>query len=232
MNGAPRIRCKPEHDGFSGVPRRGKQAVRVASDAARELSSRACHHKRIGAVFCNAETQLALLVSAARYRVSMFWLLKTTFSYGSIALILIQHAYAGGYSAAERYAGERTAFGLQTTGCNASVFAQAPEDHSLFLGRQMITKDGENTCDGRAWKIVLDRLDWTTKTFEIVHPVITPPVEIEGGRRLLNAYDPDIVEFRGDYWLTFECVGDGIPGTTTCLAPMDKRSMTLEPENI
>src|SRR5271156_5597616 len=99
----------------------------------------------------------------------MFSLLKTTFSYWSITLVLIQQVNAGGYSTAERYAGERTAFQLQTTGCNASVFAQAPEDHSLFFGRQMITKDGENSCDARAWKIVLDRLDWATKTFEIVH---------------------------------------------------------------
>jgi len=162
----------------------------------------------------------------------MFSLFKMTFFCWSITLTLIQQVYAGDYSTPERYAGERTAFGLQSTGCNASVFAQAPEDHSLFLGRQMITKDGENTCDGRGWKIVLDRLDWTTKTFEIVHPVITPPVEIEGGRRLLNAYDPDIVEFRGEYWLTFECVGDGIPGTSTCLVSVDKQSMTVEPKDI
>lgn len=81
-------------------------------------------------------------------------------------------------------------------GCNASAFAQLPDDAHLFIGRQLLTADGElayptqaQDCSGgnpnneivgksfNRWSLMLDRFDWKTKKFEVVKPLIDTSVK-------------------------------------------------------
>jgi len=68
--------------------------------------------------------------------------------------------------------------------CNATSFAQIPDDPSLFIGRRLVTNEGKlagvsgaNDCSGgdpaneakgrpfNRWGLVLDRFDWKTRRF-------------------------------------------------------------------
>jgi hypothetical protein len=86
-------------------------------------------------------------------------------------------------------------------GCNASAFAQLPHDTDLFIGRQLLTADGElapptraQDCSGgdpgnekagksfNRWSLMLDRFDWKTKKFEVVKPLIDTSVDPATGQ--------------------------------------------------
>ncbi|MFS0851640.1 hypothetical protein AB3M93_19575 [Novosphingobium panipatense] len=81
-------------------------------------------------------------------------------------------------------------------GCNASAFAQLPRDPDLFIGRQLLTADGQlappagaQDCSGgnpdnekagksfNRWSLMLDRFDWKAKKFEVVKPLIDTSVD-------------------------------------------------------
>jgi hypothetical protein len=86
-------------------------------------------------------------------------------------------------------------------GCDATAFAQVPDDRSLFIGRQSITAEGRlagvngpNDCSGGdrkneaagkpydRWGLVLDSFNWRTKQFSIVKPLIDTSVDPHTGR--------------------------------------------------
>ena len=119
---------------------------------------------------------------------------------------------------------------LSGTGCNTASFAQIPGERDLFLGRQPIAASSINDCSSSRWEIVLDRLDWEAHAFTLLHPILTPPLSIEAGAaRITTAYDPYVVWFNGEYWIAFECAGDGIPGASTCMGPLKDDKSTIDP---
>lgn len=89
---------------------------------------------------------------------------------------------------------------LTLPGCNASAFAQLPDDPSLFVGRQLLTADGElappaqaNDCSGgnpenskigksyNRWSLMLDRFDWKSGRFTVVKPLLDTSIDPKTG---------------------------------------------------
>jgi hypothetical protein len=128
-----------------------------------------------------------------------------------------------------QFFGKTDSVRLTGTGCNATSLSQVPGHGDLFLGRQLITDSGANDCSGSKWEIVLDRFDWKSHVFSIVHIVLKPPFAIDGGAaHVTSAYDPYVVRVRDEFWIAFECVGDGITGTSTCIAPLNLAAGSID----
>lgn len=150
-------------------------------------------------------------------------------------------------------------------GCNATAFAQLPGDRSLFIGRQLITDQGRiagvsgpNDCSGgdaanqqrgrpfNRWALVLDRMDWKTKRFSIVKPLLDPTTDPKSGRsralvtggpmrglRIMSAYDPSVAQWKGTTYVAFECtvengVAFGVQQTSSCISVYDPRTKSLD----
>jgi hypothetical protein len=151
------------------------------------------------------------------------------------------------------YFGRTGARVIQRTGCNAGVNVQIPGTTDLFVGRHLFKKDGfpltsEEKCGpGEAvreaiksnrWGVVLSQLDWQNKRFILVKPLLISMTVVPAGPlrgAILRASDPDIVTYRGQYLLAFEClvVNGGkyrVQGTSACLAPYDpaRRELRLD----
>jgi hypothetical protein len=118
---------------------------------------------------------------------------------------------------------------LVGTGCNTASYAQIPGSKDLFVGRQPMTTTATNDCSRSQWEVVLDRLDWKTHIFTLLHPILRPPLTIGGGARITTAYDAFIIRFGGEYWMAFECSGDRIPGASTCMAALTPDAGSIYP---
>lgn len=89
---------------------------------------------------------------------------------------------------------------VASPGCNASAFAQLPDSPDLFIGRQLLTADGElapptkaSDCSGgnpdnqksgksfNRWSLMLDRFDWKNNRFEAVKPLLNTSIDPETG---------------------------------------------------
>ena len=89
---------------------------------------------------------------------------------------------------------------LTLPGCNSSAFAQLPADPSFFVGRQLLTADGQlappaqaNDCSGgnpenqrigksfNRWSLMLDRFDWKSGRFEVVKPLLDTSIDPKTG---------------------------------------------------
>ncbi len=150
-------------------------------------------------------------------------------------------------------------------GCNATAFAQLPGDPTLFLGRQLVGADGglagitsTNDCSGgdpanesagkpfNRWSLTLVRLDWRTRRFTIVKPLIDTSLDRRTGRSaaritggamrgaiIRSGYDPSVVRFGGSDVVVFECTIEngsryGSAGTSVCLSIYDPKTRTLD----
>jgi hypothetical protein len=132
-------------------------------------------------------------------------------------------------SVAGQFFGKTDYVRLVGTGCNTTAMSQVPGHVELFLGRQMISETGANDCSGKKWQLVLDRLDWKSHVFTVVSYLLKPPFAIEGGAaHITSAYDPYIVRFGKEFWIAFECVGDGITGTSTCMTPFNLADASID----
>ena len=141
------------------------------------------------------------------------------------------------------YLGENDAEAVKQTGCNSATYAPVPGQDTFFIGRQLFKADGspasrEDGCASPAvreaahashWGLVLDRLDWGTKSFSIVKSLLVTPAQItEGpirGATIRGAYDADIAFYRGQYLMVFECSFEvkvsGVEGVSSCFAVLD-----------
>lgn len=163
------------------------------------------------------------------------------------------------------YMGGRDAITLTPPGCNAVNFAQVPGSSDLFIGRQLLTADGQlagvsgpDDCSGgnpdnakngkifNRWGLTLDRLDWSTHRFSIVKPVLDTSIDPQTGRPrslitggpmsgaiIQSAYDANLLNYRGQYWLVFECIvanGEryGVVGTSSCIGAYDPSQQALD----
>ena len=154
---------------------------------------------------------------------------------------------------------------VQPVGCNATSLAQMPGSPELFLGRQLLTADGQiagitgpNDCSGgnpdnqrtgkvfNRWALTLSKLDWSTHQLMLVKVLLDTSVEpvtkrsraflTAGpmrGAAIRSAYDPDVVHFRDQYLVVYECtLEDGKPfavqGTSSCISAYDPHSQTID----
>jgi hypothetical protein len=151
------------------------------------------------------------------------------------------------------YWGQSDAFIVAQTGCNAANNVQVPGTTNLFVGRHFFKQDGspitpQEKCGNdegvreavRSSRlgIVLSQLDWQNRRFSIVKPLAVSTVVISGGPQrggILRVNDPNIVIYRGQYLMAFEClIVNGakykVDGTSACIAPYDpvRRQMRLD----
>jgi hypothetical protein len=123
---------------------------------------------------------------------------------------------------------------LNTVGCNATALAQVPGTTDLFLGRQLLTAEGQiagaTDCSGGTqkakapgktynhWALTLVSFNWTTHTFTLLKPLLDTSIDAASGKSraqitggpmkgalIRSAYDPAIVRFDGTYFVVFEC---------------------------
>jgi len=148
------------------------------------------------------------------------------------------------------YFGQLGASIITPIACGAAANAQVPGTTDLFVGRQFFKQDGslttaEEKCGNNEgireairssrWGIVLAKLDWQHKKFTIVKPLIAPMTEITGGPMkgavIKKALDPQMVIYRGEYVMTFECIvirqHYRIQGTSACIATYDPVSQQV-----
>lgn len=105
--------------------------------------------------------------------------------------------------------------------CNSGSFTQLPDNRDYFIGRLLIntTSDG---CSGDRWQLGLFKMDWANNVLNFQKAVTTPPMIAGSLGTILSTYDPSIVKYNGEYWLTFECYGTGGSLKTlvsACLVP-------------
>lgn len=146
-------------------------------------------------------------------------------------------------AASAEYFGEKDSEIVRQTGCNSTAYAPVPGQDNLFVGRQFFKADGtpigrEDGCGSAAareaigatrWGLVLDRLDWGTKSFSIVKSLLVTPAQITvgpiQGATIRAAYDADVALYRGQYLVAFECGFavrvNGIEGVSSCLGVLN-----------
>ena len=157
---------------------------------------------------------------------------------------------------AAEYFGAKDSVVIQASGCNSSDNVPIPGTPNLFIGRQFYKRDGSLTTIDEAcgkdqdiqeaikanrWGMTLERLDWQTKTFTVVKPLLRPMTQITGGpirgAAVNVAYDASIVNYHGQYLVAFECtIQKGgafkIDGTSGCMGRYDPASQTILPNSL
>jgi hypothetical protein len=145
---------------------------------------------------------------------------------------------------------------IQPVGCNATALVQVPDSAELFLGRQLLTDDGRiagitgpNDCSGgkaNRWALTLSRFDWGTRQFTLLKALLDTSIDpathqsratLTGGPMkgavIRSAYDPDMVRFRDQYWVVYECTLDngkpfGVEGTSSCISLYDPHLQAID----
>jgi hypothetical protein len=172
-----------------------------------------------------------------------------------IVMVLAVFQLVNSSSASAAGATAAAYFGLDAvivvpTGCNASNNVQVPGTTNLFVGRQFFKQNGalttaEEKCGAdedireavrsNRWGIVLSQLNWQNKQFSIIKALIGEITVISGGPirgARMKVSDPDIVSYRGEYLMTFECLilnggSYKIDGTSACIAPYEPASQQV-----
>lgn len=158
-----------------------------------------------------------------------------------------------GAGTAPSYSGQRGVTAVMATGCNATAYAPVPGRTDLFIGRQFFTVDHSPLLSGSGcskqlepvrnirFGLVIARLDWPTRQFIFVKPLLAPPFTVPSGpfrgAIIRAAYDPDIVAYDGQFVLAFECILAnkalyGVQGTSSCLAVYDPATQTIKPGTV
>ena len=154
---------------------------------------------------------------------------------------------------------------LQPVGCNATSLAQVPGSAELFLGRQLLTADGQvagitgpNDCSGgnpdnqstgkifNRWALTLSKLDWSTHKLTLAKVLLDTSIDpvtnrsraiLSGGPMrgavIRSAYDPNIVRFRDQYFIAYECTLENgkpfeVQGTSSCISAYDPGLQTID----
>jgi len=154
---------------------------------------------------------------------------------------------------------------LNTLGCNATSLVQVPGTTDTFMGRQLLTAEGQiaditgpNDCSGgnpdnerngkvfNRWALTLSHFDWNSHQFSLTKILLDTSIDpttkrsrtiITGGPMkgalIRSAYDPDVVRYRGEYWVVYECtLEDGGPfavrGTSSCISAYDPARKSID----
>ena len=131
-------------------------------------------------------------------------------------------------------------YNISMFGCNDDNIHQIPGYPDYFVGRIPISVDS----DGRrlpppgnfgcqtagAWGLGLLKMEWTSPSFTMSFVKLLlwpnaldgrfPKTPIQNGKYVLNsAYDATIILHEEEYWLSFECAGQGF-ATSSCAGPL------------
>lgn len=114
--------------------------------------------------------------------------------------------------------------------CNSVSFHQIPGNGNYFIGRRLIntTSDG---CSGSNWTLSLFQMDWASHTLNRIRDVISLPVALtDQNANITSAYDPTVISFNGELWMSFECVDTGasLGGVSACLAPISSTTFDVD----
>jgi hypothetical protein len=109
--------------------------------------------------------------------------------------------------------------------------------------------DRENQTRGQVfnrWALTLNRFDWRARRFALEKVLLDTSIDptTKQSRAILtagpmrgavirSAYDPDVVRFRGEYLVSFECTLEngehfGVSGTSSCIGVYDPARQTLD----
>jgi hypothetical protein len=113
-----------------------------------------------------------------------------------LANILAALFLAAGAAVAGDSGGDSAFILLQPVGCNATSLAQVPGSAELFLGRQLLTADGQvagitgpNDCSGgnpdnqstgkifNRWALTLSKLDWSTHKLTLIKALLDTSID-------------------------------------------------------
>ncbi len=115
---------------------------------------------------------------------------------------------------------------LVTPPCHSYAFSQIPGYPEYFIGKWVL-KGSSGGCDisnGGTATLALFIFDWSTHTMLMIRylPMPIPYVRSDGKTvYITQAYDPYTVRLDdGELWVSFECGGVGIAGTSACVAPL------------
>jgi hypothetical protein len=127
--------------------------------------------------------------------------IMTRASAAIIAVLLCAAAGAAPPPAAEPYLGARDAIVVAAAGCNSSAYSAVPGSNELFLGRLLLTAEGElpalngpADCSGgnpdnqktgkifSRWALSLHHFDWGTHRFSIVKTVLDTSLDPATGQ--------------------------------------------------
>jgi len=134
-------------------------------------------------------------------------------------------------------------FGIGMLGCNADSNHQIPGYPDYFAGRQGIVLNaqgqrepapGDGTCNWTDMRLILGKMDWSTRQLEYVTTLLDantgtnngvpnsfPKTPIQGGKFVIqSAYDPNVMSYNGELWVSFECWGQGMSHVSSCVGPM------------
>jgi hypothetical protein len=103
--------------------------------------------------------------------------------------------------------------------CNSAAFSQVPTNHNLFIGR-VLQNTTTTPCNGSKWGLGLFQMNWATHTLTFLRYVLQPPVSLST-KTLTSVYDPSVVSYNGELWVSFECGGFGIIGASSCVGPLN-----------
>ncbi|MFV0677884.1 hypothetical protein [Variovorax sp. tm] len=113
--------------------------------------------------------------------------------------------------------------------CNSVSFHQIPGNGNYFVGRRLLTTtDG---CSGSNWTLSLFQMDWSSHTLNRIRDVISLPVALtDQNATITSAYDPTVMSFNGELWMSFECVDTGASsgGVSACLAPISSTTFDVD----
>jgi hypothetical protein len=110
--------------------------------------------------------------------------------------------------------------------CNSVVFVQVPTHPDFFLGR-IAGSNGGRCPEVREQLsgIALFKMDWNTHTLKLDKQVFRPLTPISGAT-VHHAFDPSIVSFNGELWVSFECATGY---TSACVGPFDWATASIDP---
>ncbi len=124
----------------------------------------------------------------------------TSLAIGSVVALVLASAPLD-VQATESYPGGTKSFPVGEPGCNATATVQIPGTTDLFIGRRLLTADGQlagvsgpNDCSGgqvenlkngkifNRWGLTLDRFDWKDHKFSLIKPVLDTSIDPQTGR--------------------------------------------------
>jgi hypothetical protein len=113
-----------------------------------------------------------------------------------LTIVLAALFLAAGAAGAGDSGGQSAFILLQPVGCNATSLAQVPGSAELFLGRQLLTADGQvagitgpNDCSGgnpdnqstgkifNRWALTLSKLDWSTHKLTLIKALLDTSID-------------------------------------------------------
>jgi hypothetical protein len=147
---------------------------------------------------------------------------------------------------------------IDPVGCNAASLAQVPGARDLFLGRQLLTAEGQiagtTDCSGgdqakgkpgkvyNRWALTLSKFDWASHQLTLMKVILDTSLDPEThlsralitqgpmrGARIRSAYDPAIVQHRGVDYIAYECILEpGQPGVSGTSSCISVFNRTLQ----